>query len=59
MWFINLIIAIFFRKEVGTMAVVYATLIVKGLKVIADVPEKIREQVKSVLIALDCPELAE
>lgn len=59
MWFFNLIISIFFRKEVGEMAVVYATLIVKGLKTISDVPEKIREQVKETLIALDCPELAE
>lgn len=59
MWFINLIIAIFFRKEVEQMAVVYATLIVKGLKTYAQVPEKIKEQVKEVLVALDCPELAE
>lgn len=36
----------------------YATLIIKGKKVITDVPEKIREQVKDVLIACDCPELA-
>lgn len=48
-----------FRKEVETMAVIYATLIVKGKKSIADVPEKIREQVKEILIDLDLPELAE
>ncbi|WP_330640015.1 CD1375 family protein [Acetatifactor aquisgranensis] len=41
------------------MAVIYATLIVKGKKSFADVPEKIREQVKGILIDLDCPELAE
>ena len=41
------------------MAVVYATLIVKGLKTFAQIPEKIKEQVKEVLVALDCPELAE
>lgn len=41
------------------MAVVYATLIIKGKKMIGDVPEKIREQVKQVLVDLDCPELAE
>lgn len=41
------------------MAVIYATLIVKGRKTIADVPEKIREQVKTVLTDLDLPELAE
>lgn len=41
------------------MAVVYATLIIKGKKEFADVPVKIQEQVKQVLIDLDCPELAE
>ncbi len=50
---------ILFRKDVAQMAVVYATLIVKGLKSFADVPDKIKEQVKEVLVALDCPELAE
>lgn len=41
------------------MAVVYATLITKGVKKFADVPARIKEQVKQVLIDLDCPELAE
>lgn len=41
------------------MAVVYATLIVKGKKIFTDVPARIQEQVKQVLIDLDCPELAE
>ncbi len=40
------------------MAVVYATLIVKGKKTFADVPARIQEQVKEVLIALDCADLA-
>lgn len=53
------ILKMVFRKEVETMAVIYAALIVKGKKSIADVPEKIREQVKGVLIDLDVPELAE
>lgn len=48
-----------FRKEVDAVAVIYATLIVKGKKSIADVPEKIREQVKEILADLDVPELAE
>ena len=55
---IRLILWLFFRKEINEMAVIYATLIIKGKKVITDVPEKIREQVKDVLIACDCPELA-
>ena len=41
------------------MAVIYATLIVKGKKTFADVPAKIQEQVKEVLIHLELPELAE
>ena len=55
----NLIIKILFRKDVEEMAVVYATLIIKGKKNFADVPDRIKDQVKEVLIALDCPELAE
>lgn len=34
----TLILKIFFRKEIPTMAVIYATLIVKGKKTINDVP---------------------
>lgn len=55
----NLIIKIFFRKDVKEMAVVYATLIIKGKKTFAEVPDTIKPQVKQVLIDLDCGELAE
>jgi hypothetical protein len=48
-----------FRKVVETMAVVYATLIIKGKKTFADVPARIQEQVKQVLIDLDCGDLAQ
>lgn len=41
------------------MAVVYATLIIKGKKTFAQVPDKLKEQVKEILIDLECPELAE
>lgn len=41
------------------MAIIYATLIIKGLKVIGDVPKLIREQVKKVLVDVDFPELGE
>lgn len=40
------------------MAVVYATLIVKGKKTISDVPQKLQDTVKAILIDLDCGELA-
>ena len=40
------------------MAVVYATLI-KGKKKFSDVPDRIKDQVKEVLIDLDCGDLTE
>ena len=46
-------------KEVKEMAVIYATLIIKGRKTFADVPARLRDQVKQILIDLDCGELAE
>ena len=57
--FVNLIINLIFRREVQQMAVVYATLTVKGKKTFADVPDKIKAQVKDTLEALDCGELAQ
>ena len=53
----RLIIKILFRKDVKEMAVIYATLIVKGRKTYADVPEKLKVQVKEILIDLDLSEL--
>ena len=47
--FVFFFLAIFQRKEVEDMAVIYATLIVKGKKKIEDVPAKIRDQVKEEL----------
>ncbi len=41
------------------MARIYEELIVKGKKNFADVPARIKEQVKQVLIDLDLAELAE
>ena len=51
------IIKILFRKDVESMAVIYATLIIKGKKTYAQVPEKIKPQVKQVLIDLECEDL--
>ncbi|MBT9794534.1 hypothetical protein GPL02_16745 [Clostridium sp. MCC334] len=59
MMFQFIIYQILFRKDVKQMAVVYATLIIKGKKDFADVPARIKEQVKTVLIDLDCEDLAE
>ena len=44
---------IFCRTEVRIMAVVYATLIVKGKKTLEDVPALLKEQVRDILSALD------
>ena len=41
------------RKEVQIMAVVYATLIIKGKKTLEQVPSKIREEVEDILEALE------
>ena len=41
------------------MAVIYATLIVKGKKTIDQVPEKLQDQVREILTDLEVPELAE
>ena len=46
------------RKDVNEMAVIYATLIVKGRKTFAQVPDLIKEQVRQILIDLECEELA-
>ncbi len=48
-----------FGEEVNAVAVIYATLIVKGKKTFDQVPERIQEQVKELLVDLDVPELAE
>ncbi len=52
------LVLFFIRKDVKEMAVVYATLIIKGNKTFADVPAKIAEQVKQILVDLDCGDLA-
>lgn len=57
--FILFFLKIFWRKEVKDMVVIYATLIVKGKKKIEDVPAKIRDQVKELLVDLEVPELSE
>lgn len=53
---LNLIIWLF-RKDVKEMAVIYATLIIKGKKTFDEVPVKIKDKVKEVLIDLDCGDL--
>lgn len=47
------LLKVLLRKEVQTMAVVYATLIVKGKKTLEQVPAKLREEVEGILEALE------
>jgi len=47
------LLKILLRKEVHTRAVVYATLIVKGKKTLAQVPALIRPQVEEILADLE------
>nr|DAZ34062.1 MAG TPA: hypothetical protein [Caudoviricetes sp.] len=56
---LNLLLIFMSRKEKEIMAVIYATLIVKGKKTYKQVPDKIKPQVKQVLIDLECEDLIE
>ncbi len=49
----KLLLYIFFGREVKDMAVIYATLIVKGKKTLEQVPALIREQVEEILRDLE------
>ncbi len=49
----ELMLKILLRKEVDVMAVVYATLIIKGRKTIDQVPAIIRDEVKRILKDLE------
>lgn len=53
------ILRLLLRKEEHTMAEVYATLIIKGIKTFDQVPTIIQSKVKAVLEALDLGELAQ
>lgn len=44
-------------KEVNEMAAVYATLIIKGRRTFSSVPDTLKEQVRQILIDLECEHL--
>lgn len=48
-----LLLYLLFGRKVNVMAVVYATLIVKGLKTLDQVPGLIKTQVEEILVALE------
>lgn len=49
----ELMLKILLKKEMDVMAVVYATLIIKGRKTIDQVPAIIRDEVKQILKDLE------
>ena len=51
--FKNRVVLFLLRKEIVEMAVVYATLIVKGKKTLDQVPEKLRVDVSEILKDLE------
>jgi len=53
-----IILKILFRKEVEIMAMIYASLIIKGRKTFAQVPATLKEQVKQILVDCECEHLA-
>lgn len=52
-WVFLFFAKIFCRREVEAMAVVYATLIVKGKKTLEQVPERLKTEVADLLEALE------
>lgn len=46
-------------KEVATVAVIYATLIIKGKRTYKSVPNRLKDEVKEILISLECEDLIE
>lgn len=49
----ELMLKILLKKEVDVMAVIYATLIIKGRKTVDQVPAIIRDEVKQILKDLE------
>lgn len=44
-------------KEENIMSMVYVSLIVKGKKKFSDVPDRLKDQVRQILIDIDCEHL--
>ena len=62
MWAFNigpLFIAFIFKKEDTVMAAIYVALLIKGKKTWAQIPERIKEQVREMLIDLELEYLIE
>ncbi len=55
----NLLIYIFMKGQVNDMAIIYVQLIIKGKRTFASVPDKLKAQVREILIDLELSELIE
>lgn len=56
----DVIIFLINEKEVeDTVAVIYATLIIKGKRTFKSVPNRLKGEVKEILISLECEDLIE
>jgi hypothetical protein len=54
---IRLILFFIGKEGKDIMAMIYATLIIKGKKTFAQVPATLKQQVRQILIDLDCEHL--
>lgn len=57
--FILLLLSLLLKEETNDMAVIYVALIIKGKKTFAQVPDRLKAQVRQLLIDLELEELIE
>lgn len=57
--FILALMSVLNRKEVKDMAVIYAQLVIKGKRKFSQVPARIQEQVKDILLDMDLENIDE
>lgn len=55
----DVIIFLLNEKEVKTVAVIYATLIIKGKRTFKSVPNRLKDEVKEILTSIECENLVE
>ena len=55
--FILWLLTLLLKKEAKDMAVIYVALIIKGKKTFEQVPDRLKEQVRQLLIDLELEEL--
>lgn len=53
-FFSSVIFLYHFLKEETTMSMVYVSLIVKGKKTFSQVPDRLKDEVRQILIDIDC-----